>query len=348
MKSKVERFWIYTVQKFHFVFGYLLRLFFCYDKVDLMDTVRCRRGRIPEDLLKSLPRSLRVNNRYLPGEKIEFYIKGEELRITVLYQFHRILKNMDCQGTSGIEVTIKDNYGFKVNKCIFPKTSTQMYMVDTFKINGGGGYVCIGLPPFALVESILVNKKVFIKKVKEEKESIVVYGSSITHGCASSRPALAYTNILEKMTGGNVLNFGFSESAKGEEEVIRYISSLGAKIMIVEFDHNATIEELRKSHFIVYQTIRSITDCWIIFMSRFTGGLSITEEEEQERIRIITNTYQMAKRLYDYKIALILGNTVFGTNKRDYFVDGVHPNDLGMEVIAEAIYDVIKKRGMLN
>ena len=44
----------------------------------------------------------------------------------------------------------------------------------------------------------------------------------------------------------------------------------------------------------------------------------------------------------------ILGNTVFGTNKRDYFVDGVHPNDLGMEVIAEAIYDVIKKRGMLN
>lgn len=347
MKEKIKRFIIYILQTLFFEAGRLRILLFHQNECNLMEVGNGRTGRIPGELLKALPRSLRVNNRYLPGKKIEFYSDQDQLEMIVLYRSHRVLGNMSVKGTSGIEITVRNDQGVVWNECIFPGNVMQMYCSHTLK-TGGGAYICVSLPPFALVDSIMIDHEAVISRGQEEKDRIAVYGSSITHGCAASRPAFAYTSILENLTGCRVYNFGFSESAKGEKEVIQYIASLGAKIIIIEFDHNASVEELRDRHFDVYRTIRNITDCWIIFMSRFSGGLSISEEEEQERMQIISNTYQAARELHDNKVAWIPGNIVFGADKKEYFVDNVHPNDSGMKIIAETIYDTIQKRGMLN
>jgi hypothetical protein len=307
-----------------------------------------KNGRIPPEILRGMARSLNVNNRFLPGEKLEFYVTGRTVKIIILYRFRRVLNNMSDQGTSGIEVTIKDCRNNSRQTCISPVNSTQMCISEQFELPDEWAQVSINLPPFAIVDSVLINKRNFAGEFAGTSNSIAVYGSSVTHGCAASRPALSYTCLLEKLTGCKVLNFGFSESAKGELDVIGYIASLGEKIIILEYDHNAAVHELSNSHWNVYKKIRSITDCWIIFMSRFSGGLSITEEEEQERIRIISDTFHRAVESGDEHVALILGNTLIKNNKEPYFVDGVHPNDMGMKLIAETIYETIQKRGMLN
>ncbi|MGN0159527.1 MAG: SGNH/GDSL hydrolase family protein [Brotaphodocola sp.] len=349
MKSKIWRFGIYSIQKIRFWFAKMLIRIWYYSYIDLIKISGCRGGRIPDYLLHSCSRSLKVNNRYHPGEKIIFCVKGKQVKIRVLYSSRRVLNHMSVSGTSGLELTIENETGTMCTQCISPTGLTQMYVSDIIQMDScEAGRIGITLPPFAVVDSIVVDVNNFTGLIMEKKKKIIVYGSSITHGCAASRSSLSYTSWLEKMTGCDVINFGFSESAKGEKEVIEYIASLECDIMILEFDHNASVEELREAHKMVYETIRKHSDCWIIWMSRFSGGLSITEEEERERICIIKHTYDFALKQRDYKVVFIPGNSVFEKNKSDYFVDGIHPNDKGMKKIAECLYNIIQGKGMLN
>ncbi len=317
------------------------------ERKDLMEFVIGKNKRLPEDVIKGLPQSLIINSGFPAGKKIAFETDKDNLRIQIVYKRRYHLKHMPITGTSGIDIYVKNDIGFLWKKCIAPENEIQMYVDDNVNLGVGKKEVYVYLPPFASIDRLYVNIPE-IKLIKEDKSRIVVYGSSITHGCAATRPGLMYTNILQRETGYSVLNFGFSESAKGEVSLINYIAKLNAKIIVLEYDHNASLSELEKTHWNVYETIRKTTDCWIIFMSRFSGGLSVSLNEEEERYKIINRTYQLALKKGDEKVSFISGKSFSYVDKSDYFVDGKHPNDLGMNFIAKQINRKIKERGMVN
>ncbi len=306
--------------------------------------------RIPDYLADKLTKGIRVNNYYSAGREINFITEAHEIEVNVIYKQRSLIKHMSCQATSGIDVYLDINSENIWTGCISPQNNVQMLVKTTIKMGVGKKKVKFFLPAFAEINDIYIGVKpeYNVCCFKEMyKETIVFYGSSITQGCAASRPALSFVNILGRKLNKKVLNFGFSESAKGETDLIEYIASMKAGIYILEYDHNATLEELKNSHRKVYEIIRNKNkNSLIILMSRFSGGISIGLEEEKERINIIEQTYLFALEQGDINIELIKGNSLSVNKKELLFADDRHPNDYGMILIANMLYQVIKRRGL--
>jgi lysophospholipase L1-like esterase len=178
---------------------------------------------------------------------------------------------------------------------------------------------------------------------------IVFYGSSITQGCSASRAGTSFPNIVGNHFNADFVNLGFSGAAHGEQSVAVDIASIDMSAFIMEYDHNAeTPEELLQTHYNFYKTIRTAhPDIPIIMISRISGSLSASEEETEEREKVIRSTYDNAIADGDENVYYINGSDLLPPEQRaQYLVDGKHPNDLGMKLIADEIIKTLSIEAM--
>ena len=99
---------------------------------------------------------------------------------------------------------------------------------------------------------------------------VLYYGSSITQGGCASHPGNDYVSIVCRKLNLDYINLGFSGNAKGEPIMADYLSSLKAKIIVLDYDFNAPdVEWLKVTHYPLYQKIRSAQpNVPIVFMTR--------------------------------------------------------------------------------
>lgn len=307
--------------------------------------------RLPDQIANISSKGIRLNSKFSAGMKLSFQTDADDVCFKVLYKKRVLLKHMSIKASCGLDIYVKNEEDTHTNwvGCFEPYNNVSMYAEKRYKLGQGDKNIIVYLPPFAQIDKLVceIGKNNIFKQIfNDEQKTAVVYGSSITHGCAASRPSLSYSNLISRKMNMKVINMGFSESAKGDLNIINYISNLHPQAFIVEYDHNATLEELRNTHFNVYSTLRNGNeDALIILLTRLSGGISISVEEEKERINIIKDTYKKAISSGDKNIYLILGNEILPLKKEDYFVDDRHPNDRGMECIADHICKLLNERG---
>lgn len=82
----------------------------------------------------------------------------------------------------------------------------------------------LGLPPGAGLEAMPAPVA----------RPIVVYGTSIVHGHAATRPGMVWTSILGRRLDHPVINLGFSGSARMEPELGRIIAELDAALFVID------------------------------------------------------------------------------------------------------------------
>lgn len=173
---------------------------------------------------------------------------------------------------------------------------------------------------------------------------IVFYGSSITQGGCASRPGNSYELILSRLLDADIVNLGFSGSARGEQDMADYIASLEMQIFVMDYDHNApTVQHLQDTHYQFYDTIRSRQPGLpIVMMSR--PDIDICSPEHIERRNVIFGTYRRALDAKDNHAYYVDGERLFGAWMRDSCtVDTCHPNDLGFMRMAETICPLLEK-----
>ena len=251
---------------------------------------------------------------------------------------------MPLQSIAGIDIYEKKDGKRKWLGCYTPKTSFQnkIYCKLEFE-EKKEREICIYLPNFSqiqLIEIGMVEDATLYSGKSRIGNPIAIYGSSVTQGCASSRPALSYANLLAWKTGKEVLNFGFSGSARGEIEIAKYIGTIPLDGIILEYDHNVSVDELKETHYKFYKELRrQQKKTPIILFSRTSGGLSVSSDEERERYCVIKRTFTIARNSGDMNIYLVRGNEFF-EEKEIYFVDDRHPNDFGMFKISQNLANV--------
>ena len=169
---------------------------------------------------------------------------------------------------------------------------------------------------------------------------IVYYGSSITQGACASRPGNAYESKISLRLNADYVNLGFSGNAKGEQEMIDYISSLAMSAFVYDYDYNApTVQHLADTHERMFQGIRSAhPKIPILLMSRPTF---YPTEEELKRLEIIRSTYENALKKGDKNVWLLDGRKLMELAGNEGTVDNCHPNDLGFASISKAVGDVL-------
>lgn len=176
------------------------------------------------------------------------------------------------------------------------------------------------------------------------KLPIVIYGSSIVHGTGACRPGLAYSNILCRRMGMNILNYGFSGNAKGEPAIANWLAEQEMCCFVSDYDHNApNPEHLAATHRPLYDTIREKhPDIPYIMITKPNIATNLNEANEQRK-DIILDTFRYAKAKGDKRVYYIDGESFFmGKYEYECTLDGVHPNDLGYVLMADGIEDTLR------
>lgn len=289
-----------------------------------------------------------INKRicHTAGGQIRFKTNSKFLELRL------VLKNIEAMpwqtrcGAAGVDLYIgsgKDKQWFhtKAASCFRNRINTSINLPN---FNGDDiKEITINLPLYSEVKKIDLglDASALIDYAPDFEISnpIVFYGSSITQGCAAGRPGTSFPSLVSGFFNANYINLGFSSSAHGEPEMAYSISQIEMSAFVMEYDHNATLETLRNTHFHFYETVRKRhPSIPIIVLSRCSGGLSVSESETEKRKNIICNTVRKGEEALDRKLCFIDGNNIIPKDiRQNCFVDGVHPNDYGMNLIANAI-----------
>ena len=228
------------------------------------------------------------------------------------------------------EPDVVDGYTSKIS---FPSRKLR-YITINFPTYSTLSSLEIGLPKDAKLGEGLSYKPV---------DPIVYYGSSITQGCACSRPGNTYESIVCRKTNIDYLNFGFSGSAKGEPAIRDYLATLPMSAFVSDFDHNIKKADLlREVHAPLYLAIREKhPDIPYIMLTRPDVD-SMNYENVCRNRDVVMDTYRLAREQGDRNVYFIDGEGIFRGPYEDLCtVDNTHPNELGFALMADAVWSAL-------
>jgi hypothetical protein len=228
-------------------------------------------------------------------------------------------------------------------------------MTETVTLPAGvDGYneILINMPLYSGVSNILItldaDSLIAEPLARDYDKPVLFYGSSITQGACASRPGVAFPNMICRMLNVDCRNLGYSSGAHGEDDTIAYLAQQEMCAFVMDYDHNANLSQLEKSHYKLYKAVREAQpDLPIIMVSRpiFTPEFdTVAPDEDEARIKVIQNTSTKAKATGDKNVYFINGNEDFFPimDMADlYSSDMRHPNDTGMYYMGLAIYEVL-------
>ncbi|WP_205511603.1 SGNH/GDSL hydrolase family protein [Longitalea arenae] len=176
---------------------------------------------------------------------------------------------------------------------------------------------------------------------------IVVYGSSVVQGASASRPGMAYPAILQRRTGYDVINLGFSGSAKMEPALAAYLATVQADCYILDCIPNPSPQQIKERSYPFIKYLREHQpDIPIIIVETVFRQNGYWDQQVGQTVKDQNNeirkTYERLlkegyKNIYYLETDKLIGNDHEAT------VDGIHLTDLGFTRIADALLPVIKK-----
>ncbi len=182
--------------------------------------------------------------------------------------------------------------------------------------------------------SLGIRQEASFKFIKEEKERLIIYGTSISQGGCASRPGLSYGALLGRWLDLDVINLGFSGSAHMEDNITKIINSIPHKYLILELEANNFFSFQNKlDHF-----LKQIDSPQIILISHFPLTRSLIDKDT---FKIIKSNYLFQKK-YQNEVILIDGKKALKKYEYEETVDGIHLNDLGFYGLAKYILKIIR------
>lgn len=199
--------------------------------------------------------------------------------------------------------------------------------------------------------SIGVNKESFIqapaKMGIEKAKRVVIYGSSIVQGAAASRPGMAYPAILQRQLSIDVINLGFSGSAKMEMEVAKYLATVEADCYVLDCIPNQTAQQIdeRALPFIKYLRGQKPNTPIVLVESVFRENGYFDQQvgkNVQMQNESIRKVYAQLKKERYKNIVYVSADQLTGKD-HEATIDGTHLTDLGFTRIAVALTAAVQK-----
>lgn len=185
------------------------------------------------------------------------------------------------------------------------------------------------------------------------RHKIIVHGSSITHGASASRAGMAYPALLERQTGFEMVNLGFSGNCTMQREFAEYLAGTQADAFIFDCFSNPSAQVIHERFSTFVDIIRKAhPGVPLIFLQTIRReGRNFSQSIEQfEANKIEAASEEVRKRMKtDPDLYFIDPGTWTGTDHLSS-QDGTHPTDLGFlrmtEIMRPEILRILKLYGI--
>lgn len=178
---------------------------------------------------------------------------------------------------------------------------------------------------------------------------VVIYGSSIQHGEAASRPGMAASNILRRRLDRDVINLGFSAQAHLDYEVARFITGIDAAAYVLDFMPNATPAEIEQKMIPFVEIVRKSRPGVPLVFLEVPEFAHAYKEFDQNYVNYIKVKNEAVKRKFDELKAAGYDN-IYYINSADLLqadgdgtTDGYHYSDTSMTAYADLLESLLRK-----
>lgn len=313
-------------------------------------------SRLPQrakELVRPAVWNLSQNNA---GLAIHFYSNATNMIIR--YQTTSdtyAMDHMPATGKSGIDIYAIDqdgNWRVAADRFAFRDTITYTFtnLIQSSYHKHGFEYRMF-LPMYNTVRWLQIgipdSAEIKFIPVLNEKP-IVVYGTSIAQGGCTSRPGMAWTNILSRRLDLPVMNLAFSGNGPLEKEVVNLINELDAALFVYDCLPNMgalSADDVFNRVLYGVTTIRKNHNAPILL----TDHIGYTNDQTNANSGLAWQRMNIAqKKAYDTLIKRGVQNLYYLSRDTINFpadgcVDQIHPNDLGMQAYADAYEKKIRK-----
>ncbi len=315
------------------------------------DKVESRYDRLPASAKESVRGAVWDLSHNSAGLLIRFISNSPEIVVRYKVLGNVAMPHMPATGVSGVDLYSKTTVGeWQWCKGNYSFGETVTYKFRNLPVkddnHSKGREYRLYLPLYNSVDSLeigVIRDSVFEPLPLRKERPIVVYGTSIAQGGCASRPGMAWTAILERYMDRPLINLGFSGNGRLEKEIINLISSIDAKVYILDCLPNLIIGKKYPADD-VYNRIRRSVE----FLKSKRPEIPILLVDHAS---VHPDLNEVSHRAFaDLKASGIKGLFLL-THKElglyyDSFVDGTHPTDYGMVAYANA-YEK-KLREILN
>lgn len=199
--------------------------------------------------------------------------------------------------------------------------------------------VIIHLPHLVIVEKIelAVNDGAYVKALPASKKKLLFCGDSIMQGMTCTTPSKAVGSLLADKLDMEIHNTSVG-GATMQPDVVKHTLALGGDVIVVGFGINDAAQLIDPVLF------RERTREVLTMLNDFPGKafiivpiscLRVLEKDREAYSAIIREEHEKFPG-----ITLIEGASFYPAQE-EYFVDGVHPNDAGMKLYADALAGIM-------
>lgn len=307
--------------------------------------------RLPLDIAAKTSDAVDKLSRESAGGRVRFSTDSPYIAIRAKYLIAGRDSHLTFISSAGFDLYIDSEFGGRyVREFRMPRNMDKSYEQIIHLDCGKMRSFTINFPVHSVVESLEVGlaPDATLGEAAPYRDiaPIIVYGSSIVHGSAASRPGLIYPSIISREFNMDVLNLGFSGNAKGEPVLAEYLADLPMSVFICDYDHNApNVEHLESTHHRFYEIIREKNpDLPYIMITRPNYYTALRNSEDvMKRRDTIMRSYLKAREKGDKNVYFIDGTSFMtAPHQYDTVVDGIHPGDAGFMRMADSIGSVIR------
>ena len=315
--------------------------------------------RLPLDVAREVSENVEILAHHTSGGRLFFKTDSRYIGIRVRYKYLTKLSNLELSA-SGFVLIEECNGARRYVKIMPPKhTDDEGYDFIVDVADAPDSPECGKMRSYILyfpicqrVGELYVELERGAKVERVDKYNtlpILYYGSSITQGFCAGRTDNTYEAFIEKWSGIDFVNLGFSGNGKGEDRMIEYLKGLPCSVFVCDYNHSGIdLDFFERQHPKLYRAFRETHPSTpILFL---TKTCIYTDLENIERVKraetqekIIYKTYSDAKASGDENVYFLSGVDMLSelspTDRMSAANDSDHPNELGFYIVAKKIYE---------
>lgn len=306
--------------------------------------------RVPKEVSDTVNEGVKFLATQTAGGRVRFATDSPYVALRATEPFDVPFGHMPLAGKSGFTLFGDGHYvGTYIPGVELVMNSRQSgsFTFDGLRYKGDAmSEMTLYFPLYNAVKEVYIGlrrgSRLEAPKPYRHEKPILFYGSSVTQGGCASKSSDDYINRLSTWLDADILNLGFSGSARGEQSIADYIAAQDVSVFVMDYDYNAPdAAHLQRTHYPLYKTIRTAnptTPIVFLTMPTFSGCT------QPARFAVIEETYRRAKEEGDENVYFVSGDGSVGKYATDGewgLVDGCHPDSLGFYLMAKNLYPTL-------